>query len=244
LTGATPIQNVGAYGQEVADTIVSVKVMDRHTRQTQTLLPAACSFAYRSSAFKRDPDRFVVLSVTFALRPGGPPTLRYHELHQAVAGPAPTLSQVRATVLTLRRRKSMVLDPADPNRRSVGSFFTNPVVPVAELTRIVAQALDARLIGRADEVPHFPAGDGQVKLAAGWLIERAGMAKGTRQGAVGVSSQHALALVHHGGGTSAALVALARDIRDQVYQRFGVALLPEPALVGIDWPPPAESARP
>jgi UDP-N-acetylmuramate dehydrogenase len=224
--GGTPIQNVGAYGQEVADTIVSVRAFDRRAGRVVTLAPEACAFSYRSSAFRSDPHGHVVLAVTFALRPGGAPTLRYPEIAQALAGRAPTLADTRATVLAVRRRKSMVIDPADPNRRSAGSFFTNPVVPAALATAVVERALAAGVVKDAAEVPRYPA------AAAGWLVERAGITKGLRHGPVGVSSNHALALVHHGGGSTADLLAFARHVRATVHERFGVWLVPEPVILG------------
>ncbi|HVX97191.1 MAG TPA: UDP-N-acetylmuramate dehydrogenase [Polyangia bacterium] len=232
--GATPIQNVGAYGQEVAETIRSVRVVDRRDGSIVELPPAACAFGYRDSAFRRAPERHVVLDVTFALRPGGPPTLRYRELGDAIGG-APTLSTVRDTVIALRRRKSMVIDAADPNRRSVGSFFTNPIVAADVAQLLVERSVAGGLVRAPEDVPRWPAGAGFVKLSAGWLIERAGIAKGLRAGAVGVSTNHALALVHHGGGTTAELVALARRVRDAVAARFGVTLAPEPIFVGAAW---------
>jgi UDP-N-acetylmuramate dehydrogenase len=237
LVGATPIQNVGAYGQEVADTIRSVKVLDRASKRVSELAPDACAFGYRDSAFKHAPDRHVVLAVTFALRPGGSPALRYRELADALAGDAqPTLAGVRATVLALRRKKSMVIVDGDPNRRSVGSFFMNPIVPVAQADEVAARAVALGAIARPDEMPRWPAGGGAVKLSAGWLIERAGIRKGHRRGAVGVSSAHALALVHHGGGSSADLLALAQEVGDAVHAQFAMTLLPEPAMIGVEWP--------
>lgn len=220
--GATPIQNVGAYGQEVADTICAVRALDRK-RGWPTVIPASrCGFRYRDSRFKsEEPERYVVLSVTFALRPGGAPTVRYAELERALEGKPRDVRTVRETVIALRRAKSMVLDPDDPNRRSAGSFFTNPIVDAA-----LADALSARHEG----MPRWPQPDGRVKLAAGWLIERAGITKGMRRGNVGVSTKHALALVHHGGGTSAELLAFSEEIRDAVRVRFGVELQREPVL--------------
>jgi UDP-N-acetylmuramate dehydrogenase len=237
LAGATPIQNVGAYGQEVADTIRAVRVADRADGSIAELAPAACAFGYRDSVFRRAPDRHVVLAVTFALRPGGAPTVRYRELADALAasGTTPTLASTRATVLALRRRKSMVIDPSDPNRRSVGSFFTNPIVAADVAERLAARAATDGLVAAPADVPRWPAGPGLVKLSAGWLIERAGIAKGMRRDAVGVSSAHALALVHHGGGTTAALIALAREVRDAVRTRFAITLVPEPIFVGTRW---------
>ena len=237
LVGATPIQNVGAYGQEVAETIRAVRVLERGTWQTREVPPADCGFGYRDSAFKRDPTRFVVLAVTFGLRPGAAPVLRYRELAESLAGAGvgaatapPTLADARAAVLALRAGKSMLVTAGDPNRRSVGSFFTNPLVEAGE-----AEAVAARAGDDGARMPRWPAGDGRVKLSAGWLIERAGVAKGLRRGPVGVSSAHALALVHHGGGTTAALIALGREIREAVRRRFGVILVPEPTFVGVSW---------
>jgi len=237
LVGATPIQNVGAYGQEVAETIRSVRVLERGAWRTRELLPGDCQFGYRDSAFKHDPDRFVVLGVTFALRPAAPPVLRYRELADALAASAhPTLAEARSAVLALRAAKSMLVVPGDPNRRSAGSFFMNPILPPAE-----AEAVAARAGGEASAMPRWPAGGGRVKLSAGWLIERAGISRGLRRGAVGVSSAHALALVHHGGGTTAALLTLAREVAAAVHSRFGVVLVPEPTFLGLGaaWNPAA-----
>ncbi len=233
LVGATPIQNVGAYGQEVAETIRRVRVVDRASREILDLGPEECDFSYRDSAFKRAPERFIVVEVAFQLSPGGAPTIRYAELERALAGdPSPALARVRDTIMALRRAKSMVVDPLDENRRSAGFFFTNPIVSPHDAARVVAVALGLGLVSAADDVPQFAVGDGQVKLAAGWLIERAGMAKGHREGPVGISSRHALALVHHGGGTTEALLDLARRVRGAVEDRFGVTLIPEPVLLG------------
>jgi UDP-N-acetylmuramate dehydrogenase len=242
LVGATPIQNVGAYGQEVADTIRSVTVVERASKRIAELAPAACAFAYRDSAFKHDPNRFVVLAVTFTLRPGGAPTLRYRELAEALekggrAGPPPTLAGVRAAVLALRRKKSMLIVDGDPNRRSVGSFFTNPIVGAAEADAVAARAVAAGLIATPAQMPRWPAPGGAVKLSAGWLIEHAGIRKGHRRGAVGVSTAHALALVNLGGGSTAALLELAREVGDAVHARFAMTLLPEPTMIGVAWAP-------
>ncbi len=235
LVGATPIQNVGAYGQEVAETIRAVRVLERGSWQTRELSPEACGFGYRESNFKREPTRFVVLAVTFGLRPGAAPALRYRELVEnlSAAGTSkapPTLADARAAVLALRAKKSMLVIAGDPNRRSVGSFFTNPIVAAAEAEAVAVRAGDDGI-----SMPRWPAGDGRVKLSAGWLIERAGITKGLRRGPVGVSSAHALALVHHGGGTTAALIALGQEIREAVRMRFGVTLVPEPTFVGVAW---------
>jgi UDP-N-acetylmuramate dehydrogenase len=228
LTGATPIQNVGAYGQEVADTIRSVRVLDRDSSGVHDLAAAACGFGYRDSRFKREPERFVVLGVTFGLRAGGPPSIRYPELAAALAAlPAPTLADTRDAVLALRARKSMVLRAGDPNRRSAGSFFTNPIVDPATADQAARRAGVA-----VDQMPRFAAGPGRVKLSAAWLIEHAGFGKGTRRGAVGISTAHALALVNLGGGSAGELLALAAEIRAAVRDRLGITLMPEPVVLG------------
>lgn len=228
--GATPIQNVGAYGQEVGEWLHSVRVFDRRQRLVREMTSDECELGYRDSLFKQQPELYVVLSVTFALTPNGAATVRYAELERAL-GDDRSLSTVRETILTLRRRKSMVLDPDDPNSRSAGSFFTNPIVSSEQANAVIKLAVREGLVASEDQVPRWLVGD-RVKLAAGWLIERAGIQKGLRRGPVGVSSQHALALVHHGGGTTAQLMALAEEIRQAVLERFGVTLVPEPVRWG------------
>ena len=233
--GATPIQNVGAYGQEIAETLVSVRCLER-AGLTEVVFPRdQCEFAYRSSRFKsRDHDHYIVLDITLRLYRDRLPQLRYAELAQAVRhhgelerlAPADAVSVVRNTVLELRRRKSMVLDPTDPNGRSVGSFFMNPVLSADAFDRLVHRWGAA---GEGDGIPMFPA-DGRVKVPAAWLIEQAGFRKGYRRGGVGISTRHALALVNH-GGTTAELLALAEAIERAVYERFGVRLEREPVVV-------------
>jgi UDP-N-acetylmuramate dehydrogenase len=229
LVGATPIQNVGAYGQDVSQTVERVRVLERRTGLTLELPASALDFAYRDSALKRDPDRAVVLDVTFGLIPEGAPRLTYSELTKAMAGREPTLERVRETVIALRRTKSMVIDPADPNRRSAGSFFTNPIVAPAEADEVVRRALARGVVSDTAQVPRWPEGE-RVKLAAGWLIEKAGIHKGLRRGTVGVSSAHALALVHHGGGTTKELLALEAEVRAAVRAAWGIELEREPVL--------------
>ena len=231
--GGTPIQNVGAYGQEIAETLVSVVCLDRTTLERRTFGAQDCAFGYRDSRFKRaDRDRYVVLEVTLRLVRDEKPRIRYPELQRAVAGlggldtatPREAVGLVRQAVLALRRSKSMVLDPADPNTRSAGSFFTNPVLSAAAF---------ADLAQRWKEIPSFPA-DGGVKVPAAWLVEHAGFPKGYRsgggRGGAGISTRHALALVNL-GGTSADLLALAEKVRAGVEKQFGIRLAYEPEVV-------------
>ncbi|MGK5743043.1 UDP-N-acetylmuramate dehydrogenase [Micromonospora sp. URMC 103] len=229
-TGATPIQNVGAYGQEVAETITGVEVYDRAEGTAGRVAAADCGFAYRSSIFKYS-DRWVVLSVDFRLTRSplsGP--VRYAELARALGvevGDRVPLADARATVLRLRAGKGMVLDAGDPDTRSVGSFFTNPVLDRAAYDLLRARAAD---IG---EPPSWPCPGDLVKVSAAWLIDKAGFGKGhPGPGGAAISSKHTLALTNRSGrATTADLVALAREIRDGVHARFGVTLHPEPVLV-------------
>jgi len=237
LAGATPIQNVGAYGAEVCETITRVRAYDRDTRQIRAFGNAECGFGYRTSRFKRDDARrLVVLSVTFRLaaRAVSAP-VRYAELAAALGiavGERVPAGEAREAVIGLRRRKGMVIDPADPDTRSVGSFFVNPVLDAAALAAVETAARAG--CGAATEVPRFDAGDGLVKVPAAWLIERAGFGKGYSRGdGARISSKHTLALVSSGSATAAGLMALAREIRDGVRDAFGVSLTPEPVLVGV-----------
>jgi UDP-N-acetylmuramate dehydrogenase len=231
--GATPIQNVGAYGQEISETVVSVRAMDRRTGEVSEIDNPSCRFAYRSSAFKEElRGRHVVLSVHLSLVRGGAATVRYPELVREIAargGDRSSLSMVRDTVLALRRSKSMVIDPTDPNRRSAGSFFMNPIVSTQKADEVEERA---RAAGSAS-MPRFAAGS-SVKLSAGWLIERAGFGKGTIDGRVGLSTRHALAIVNRGGATATELLTFAARVRNGVRDRFGVALEHEPVLVGFN----------
>jgi UDP-N-acetylmuramate dehydrogenase len=221
LTGATPVQNVGAYGSEVADTITSLTVYDRRTREVSSWTPAQCGFGFRTSAFKHT-DRYIVLTVTFVLRRSHESVpVRYLELARRLGiepgGTAPN-AKVRETVLDLRRSKGMVLDASDHDTWSVGSFFVNPFV-------------DASLA--PPDCPQWTV-DGRVKLSAGWLIENAGFHRGYGlPGRVAVSTKHSLALTNRGGATTGELLDLAREIRDGVETKFGITLRPEGHLVGV-----------
>ena len=232
LVGATPIQNVGAYGQDVSQTVTGLRAVDRASRRVVTLSAAECRFGYRDSLFRSaEPERFVVLEVTYRLRPGGTPTVRYAELARHLEGrglAAPTLADVRESVIEIRRAKSMVLDPGDPNRRSCGSFFVNPVLAAADAARVEA------LVGADAGMPRWPEPNGRVKLSAAWLIERAGLRRGDRRGNAGISTNHTLAIVNCGGATTREVLALAREIRDRVRERFGVTLMPEPVFVNVE----------
>jgi UDP-N-acetylmuramate dehydrogenase len=224
-TGATPIQNVGAYGQEVAETISSVRAIDRQTAEAVELSAADCRFAYRDSFFKSEaPERYVVTEVRFALAERGPAAVRYPDLQQELLRRGlsePTLAELRAAVLTVRREKSMLLDAADPNGRSCGSFFLNPIVSPGAAERV-------RALVHPRSVPCYAQPDGRVKLAAGWLIEQSGFAKGLRVGNVGLSTKHALAIVAHQGATASEVSALCRHIQAGVKARFDIELSPEP----------------
>lgn len=234
-TGATPIQNVGAYGQEVADVLTRVLVVDRESGERDELSAERCAFGYRDSAFKRGwRGRFIVTAVELELRAGPPEAPRYAELARAL-GPGPnSVGAIRERVLALRTAKGMVHGAGGPDDHSAGSFFMNPVVAPEVADQAEARARARGSLTEGDKMPRFPAPGGQVKLAAGWLIERAGFQKGTGQGTVGLSTKHALALVNRGGATAAELVAFARFVRDGVAERLGVRLVPEPELVGFD----------
>jgi UDP-N-acetylmuramate dehydrogenase len=220
-TGATPIQNVGAYGQEVAQTIARVRTWDRKLRGIRTFAADECAFGYRTSRFKRDPGRFVVLSATFQFPLGdlGPP-VRYAELASALGiaiGERAPARDVREAVLDLRRRKAMVLDPADHDTWSTGSFFTNPIV-------------EADVV--PEGAPTWPQPEGLVKTSAAWLIEQAGFTKGYGNDRVRLSSRHTLAITNRGDATTEELLALARELQVGVQEKFGITLVNEPVLVG------------
>ena len=226
LVGATPIQNVGAYGAEVSELISIVRTLDRFTGQLKTLFPIECGFGYRTSRFKSDPGRFVVLSVTFQLPLGAmSQPIRYPELARILdveVGQRVAAAEVREAVLALRTAKGMVLRQDDHDTWSAGSFFTNPILSPAMARTLPAGA------------PRFSQPGGMIKTSAAWLIEQAGFSRGYGHGAARLSGKHTLALTNRGGATTADLLSLAREIRDGVAARFGIELVPEPVLVGCE----------
>lgn len=238
--GATPIQNVGAYGQQVSETIAEVKAIDLQSGETVVIPGSECEFGYRTSRFRtRDAGRFFITHVTFKLVPGGPPTVRYPELaaylkEQNISNPDP--AQVRGAVRAIRARKSMLVDPNDPNSRSCGSFFVNPVVSQEQFNELVAIVRRKGLVGRDELPPHYGGKEG-IKLSAAWLIESAGFRRGTRLGPAALSQKHALAIVNMGGAKARDIIALADLIRLRVFEQFGLVLEPEPVFVGFEKSP-------
>ena len=223
--GGTPVQNVGAYGQEVSQSILSVKCLDRQTMKIVDLDNKACGFSYRKSIFNSDKfGRYIVFGVTFELKRNGEPKIEYKDLREHFAGGKPTLSEVRDAVLAIRRSKSMVIDPNDPDSRSAGSFFKNPIVPFEKYAEIRAVFPDT---------PSFAFDEKSVKVPAAWLIEHAGFSKGFSLGNAGISSNHTLAIINCGNATSAEIVALKNRIQDVVKDKFGIGLQPEPIFVGF-----------
>lgn len=235
--GGTPVQNVGAYGQEVSETIVSVRAFDRHTGRFVELSAAECQFSYRASIFNTTArDRYVVTAVTYSLRPHGEPAIRYPDLKNFFSNVSttPSLRLTREAVRSIRARKAMLITPGDPDCRSAGSFFKNPVVSAEMFACVEEIARANNLIGADERARSFPANDGAVKIPAAWLIERAGFQKGFQKGRAGISSRHTLALVNRGGATAREVMELAREIQQRVLERFGIALTPEPVFVGFD----------
>jgi UDP-N-acetylmuramate dehydrogenase len=237
LVGGTPVQNVGAYGQEVGETITSVRVYDRLTKRIVELSNAGCRFAYRASIFNAsERDRYIVLAATFALTPLGEPAIRYPDLDHIFAGSSakPALKEVREAVRSIRSRKAMLLVPGDPDCRSAGSFFKNPVVTAAFFERMTEDAKAQNRIASDREIPRYSVGDGKVKVPAAWLIEHAGFQKGYTRGRAAISSKHSLAIINRGGATARDVLDLANEIQERVQAKFGIYLQPEPVLVGFE----------
>jgi len=229
--GGTPVQNVGAYGQEAADTIESVQVFDVRSGEEAELQKEDCGFRYRTSIFNTTArGRYVILQVNFSLKHGTSPHLEYGDLKKYFAGwaSAPTLAETREAVLKIRASKAMLIRPNDEDSRSAGSFFKNPVLSPGEYEAVVKRAADRGL-----NVPSYPALQAQHKLSAAWLVEHSGFSKGFRRGPVGISKKHALALVNLGGATAAEIIALKEQIQQKVKDTWGIALEPEPVFVGF-----------
>lgn len=220
--GGTPFQNVGAYGQEVAQTIAHVDVIDRDSLKSIHFTNSECNFGYRTSRFKeKDFNKYIITSVTFRLIPGGAPNIRYGELSSLVSETS-KLEDVRNAVLSLRKKKSMLVDPADPNSISCGSFFTNPVLSKQQLEKIQENS--------HEQIPSYDSGEEHVKLSAAWLVEHAGFIKGTVRGNVGISEHHSLALINK-GSTTQELLQFANEIQTAVEKKFGVTLVLEPLVI-------------
>ncbi|WP_443046885.1 UDP-N-acetylmuramate dehydrogenase [Streptomyces sp. HB2AG] len=234
--GATPIQNVGAYGQEVSSTVTEVVAWDRREGEKVVVAGADCGFAYRHSRFKADPSRYVVLRVRFGLEDadGMSAPVRYAEVARVLGvepGDRVPVATARDTVLKLRAGKGMVLDPHDHDTWSAGSFFTNPILEPEQYEAFLARVRDR--LGPGTVPPAYPAGDGRTKTSAAWLIDRAGFTRGYGTGPARISTKHTLALTNRGGATTADLLALAREVRDGVRAAFGVTLVNEPVMVGV-----------
>jgi UDP-N-acetylmuramate dehydrogenase len=232
--GGTPVQNVGAYGQEVSQTITSVRVLEIATGAVSELANEDCGFTYRSSIFNTGQrGKYIVLEVGFRLRQDGAPSLEYADLKKFFAGSEepPTLQQMRDSVRQIRQSKAMLLVPGDEDCRSAGSFFKNPLVSSAEANRVETLARQ-RLPDKA--LPQYPADGGMVKLSAAWLVEQAGFQKGCSRGAVGISRKHSLAIVNRGGATASDIVALKNEIEARVFDVWGVRLQPEPVFAGFE----------
>lgn len=224
FVGGTPVQNVGAYGQDVSETIVSVRCYDREAKRIVELSNSECEFSYRKSIFNSTRrGRYIVISVSFKLTQGGDAKIAYKDLQNHFGDKLPTLLETREAVLSIRRSKSMVIDPEDVNSRSAGSFFKNPLVAEEKFLSLKDEFL---------QIPSFPAADGLVKIPAAWLIEQAGIGKGYVLGNAGTSANHSLAIINRGGATAADITELKNLIQTKVSDQFGIHLEPEPIFVG------------
>jgi UDP-N-acetylmuramate dehydrogenase len=235
--GGTPVQNVGAYGQEVAETIVYVRVLEIATGKIIELNKSECGFSYRSSIFNNHArGRYIVLWVAYQLTHNGEPRIEYADLnnHFSRSADLPDLQQVRDAVREIRRSKAMLIVEGDEDCRSAGSFFKNPIVSPAEAERI-EQLAQTQAPGKT--LPRYPGPEGQVKLPAAWLVEQAGFHKGYSRGPVGISSKHSLAIINRGGATAKDILALKDEIQKKVFEIWGIQLQPEPVIVGFNFLP-------
>jgi UDP-N-acetylmuramate dehydrogenase len=230
FVGGTPVQNVGAYGQEVSETIVSVRVFDRKTKKILNLLNGQCAFAYRTSIFNTaEKDRYIILFVTYALKSGGEPKIVYRDLKNYFGDAKPNLQETRTAILTIRAEKSMVIDASDRNSQSAGSFFKNPIVTKGKLEEIEKRARRLEI----DDVPYFKVDETHFKIPCAWLIEKSGFQKGFQFGKTGLSTKHTLAIINRGGATAADILSLMNEIQSKVKDRFDVEIKPEPIFVGF-----------
>jgi UDP-N-acetylmuramate dehydrogenase len=223
--GGVPIQNVGAYGQEAGETISAVEAWDRKSGKIVQLSKLDCGFSYRTSIFNTSQiDRYILLRVEFDLLPGGTPCLQYEDLRQQLddSGQAATIQNVRETVLKIRESKGMIVREEDPDSKSVGSFFRNPILTPAEFARL------------DENIPHYNNQEGNIKLPAAWLIEHAGLSKGFVHGCAGLSGKHSLALINRGGATAQNVVDLMHLVQNRVQEAFDIKLQPEPIFVGFE----------
>jgi UDP-N-acetylmuramate dehydrogenase len=234
--GGTPIQNVGAYGQEVGETIDLIRVLDRKDHSIQHLKGSQCGFAYRSSIFNNEQrDRYIVLRVSFSLNADGPPCLRYADLQKRFSETPfqPSIAEVRRAILEIRAGKAMLLQPGDPDSKSAGSFFKNPILSIEALRRAEQSARASGRLAVGEELPRYGILPDLFKVPAAWLIERAGFVRGCKRGRVGLSSKHALALINRGGASAREVLDFMNEIQTGVRVAFGIDLIPEPVLVGF-----------
>ncbi|MEZ5428562.1 MAG: UDP-N-acetylmuramate dehydrogenase [Pyrinomonadaceae bacterium] len=235
FVGGTPVQNVGAYGQEVSETIRAVRCFDRNSGRILTLDNQQCGFSYRRSIFNStERERYVVLAVAYDLLSGGEPKIAYADLKKVFGSGRPTLSETREAVLRVRSAKAMVIDENDADSRSAGSFFKNPVVSLEEFEAVKQKARALGAIGRDEDPPNFPVDEKTRKIPAAWLIEKSGFHKGYGLGRVGLSTKHTLAITNRGGGTAREVIELKNEIQTGVAEKFGVALHPEPIFIGFE----------
>jgi len=229
--GGTPVQNVGAYGQEVSETIASVLVFDLKDGQVRELCGEACGFEYRTSIFNSsERDHFIVLRVTYSLTQGGKPRIEYADLKKHFAGfqQTPSLTSTREAVRRIRAAKAMLITPGDEDCRSAGSFFKNPVLAPDQYENLTRRAAAKGL-----QIPSYPALDALKKVSAAWLVEHSGFSKGYKSGQVGISRKHALAIVNRGEATASDILGLKDHIQQRVEELWGIQLLPEPVFVGF-----------
>jgi UDP-N-acetylmuramate dehydrogenase len=235
LVGGTPIQNVGAYGQDVSETIISVRVLERSTGEVLDLTRDDCDFEYRTSIFNTtEKNRYVVLSVTFRLDRNGPPKIEYGDLTKLFVGIEPSLENVRNGVRSIREQKGMLVRQGGVDSQSAGSFFKNPIVSVEELELVEEAARGLGILTTDAVLPRFDSGEGMLKIPAAWLIEKSGFVKGFELGNAGISGSHSLALINRGNAAADEIIALKTQIEETIQKNFGIRLVTEPQLIGFE----------